>query len=198
LGEGLEYDAAIRWDAENQKWVYLITDYVVKPLEAIYIHTTARDQLGLAFARAPLPTAPPVRQLYSGWNLVGLAALPFPPWEYGDWWMYVDDALISAYWTPGGLWGYTQVISPYQSIGWDYYMGPGWYYEEYYYDYCYFDNYDWYFLQHEWIYTRGGYEPPSMEILGGYWVYMENPDELAGFSYTPIPYEKILSYSLWL
>jgi hypothetical protein len=198
LGEGLEYDAAIRWDAENQKWVYLTTDYVVKPLEAIYIHTTARDQLGLAFARTPLPTAPPVRQLYSGWNLVGLAALPFPPWEYGDWWMYVDDALISAHQTSEGLKGYIQVVSPYQDIGGYYPYGSGYYYKTYSYGGCYLDFYLWYFLQEQWIYTRGElYTVPEMWILGGYWVYMDNPDELAGFSYTPIPYEKILYYGYY-
>lgn len=38
-----------------------------------------------------------------------------------------------------------------------------------------------------WTYTVNEDYPPTMDIGRGYWVYMENPDKLAGFSSTPLP-----------
>ena len=38
-----------------------------------------------------------------------------------------------------------------------------------------------------WTYTVGASKSPTMETGCGYWVYMENPDTLAGFSSTPLP-----------
>ncbi|HQC34681.1 MAG TPA: hypothetical protein PLG95_08115, partial [Methanoculleus sp.] len=38
-----------------------------------------------------------------------------------------------------------------------------------------------------WVYTREDANVPDMDATCGYWVYMKNPVELAGFSSTPLP-----------
>ena len=41
--------------------------------------------------------------------------------------------------------------------------------------------------EESWTYTINQDDDPAMDVGRGYWVYMENPDELAGFSSTPFP-----------
>jgi hypothetical protein len=171
LGDGLEFDVAIRYDAENRKWVQLSDDYRLRPLEGIYIHMTEVDQLGLIFSSKP--REPSTRQLYAGWNLVALAVKPWEPW------MPVDEALKSIERTPGNYWGYVQVVSPFEHFE---------YYEQFYHENCLLWGYYKVFHQDQWISTRDSLEGRQMMMGGGYWVYMENSDELAGFSYTPVPW----------
>jgi parallel beta-helix repeat protein len=185
-GDSLAYDVTIRYNAEQRRWEqyavvgsvagwYHNSGYVgpalLEPLEAIYIHATARDQLGLIFRRALYSTGQPSRQLYAGWNLVGLARMPWEPS------MPMKEALESVELTSSGLRGYVQVVSPPEYLD---------YIEKYHYGGWSFDNYWWEFHQDQWTY------PPSamsqMRNLGGYWVFMENPDELTGFSRVPIWY----------
>lgn len=72
--------------------------------------------------------------------------------------MSVDRALVSVELTPDGKRGYTIVVSP--SLN-----------------------------QEHWIYTIVGQtEKPLMNKNEAYWVYMENPGNLAGFSSTPLPF----------
>lgn len=73
--------------------------------------------------------------------------------------MLVDQALVSVEWTPNGNRGYTIVVNP--SLN-----------------------------RESWtVYTIGQPgEKPLMNKNKGYWVYMENPGNLAGFSTTPLPF----------
>lgn len=71
--------------------------------------------------------------------------------------MDAREALTSAYKVGGGLEGYSQVVSP--SVG----------------------------NQVSWIYLRDATEESDeMELGKGYWVFMQNPGTLAGFTFTPI------------
>jgi len=115
---------------------------------------------------SPEINSPPVKQLKRGWNLIGPAYRP----EQGDslWWefMSVDEALVSIEKTSNALTGYTIVVSPPVN-------------------------------EYTWTYpvNQDGWTP-YMDTGRGYWVYMENDDELAGFSSTPlqIPLLPIPSY----
>jgi len=70
--------------------------------------------------------------------------------------MPADQVLASVVQTPDGKPGYTQVISP-QVKG-----------------------------QRAWIFVPGTKDAPSMESGRGYWIWMQNPDTLAGFGFTPL------------
>lgn len=179
-GHDLWYDAALR--IENGEWVVVDENYEMKPLEAIFIHATGRDQMGLAFSRKP--TAPPVRQLGAGWNLVGYAPAGYVEWywDWGEtywWWqdMYAQEAMVSVEQTPGGLRGYTDVVSPGEYLS---------YTEIYEYKGYDLGGYSWYLWQDTWVYTASSWTSYSMQPFGGYWVFMENPDRLAGYSSTPV------------
>ena len=69
LGNGLQAIDALRYDTTLGQWVGLDPDYRLKPLEAIYIYASENDQMSSIFARNP--TLPPMRDLATGWNLVG-------------------------------------------------------------------------------------------------------------------------------
>ena len=71
--------------------------------------------------------------------------------------MVVDLALVSLEETPGGHRGYNQVVSPL--------VGD----------------------QSPWVYVPGMHTAPMMLGSKAYWVFMENPDTLAGFVFTPLP-----------
>jgi hypothetical protein len=71
--------------------------------------------------------------------------------------MPVDDALSSIVQTPAGLPGYTQVISPVVRC------------------------------QNPWYYVPGMRHAPEMRSGCGYWVWMENEDDLIGFGFSPLP-----------
>ena len=73
--------------------------------------------------------------------------------------MPVDEALSSIEQTPAGLPGYTQVISPIVSG------------------------------QEAWYYVPGMDNVPNMWKGRGYWLWMENPDTLAGFGFSPLPHK---------
>jgi hypothetical protein len=105
---------------------------------------------------SPEINSPPVKQLQKGWNLIGPAYSPVQEDSLGWHFMPVDKALVSIEKTSNGLTGYTIVVSPPVN-------------------------------EYTWTYTvnqdRRG---PTMDTGRGYWVYMENEDELAGFSSTPL------------
>jgi hypothetical protein len=142
---------AFAWDAVNRIWVGpLPPDYVLLPLDAIFVKMAASGTA--VFVPSRELTSPPTRDLVAGLNLIGPApafdGVGFPA-------MPLNQALISIEYAPGGLWGYTMVISPGLNQ-------PGW------------------------TYARGGTPIPDLLPYKGYWVVMENPDTLIGFSTTPI------------
>jgi len=103
--------------------------------------------------------------------------------------MPVYDALISVEEIANGIRGYIIADSPRQYVE---------VVKKYWYECC--DDwpkwvkdrltYDWYFGQEDWEFLRHGEEAvppiPDMTIGGGYWVFMERDDTLAGFSNTPV------------
>ncbi|MBA7601069.1 hypothetical protein ES703_08136 [subsurface metagenome] len=190
LGDGLRCSAALRYDSATGQWVTIAPDYRLKPLEAIYVYAFRNDQIGAIFARNP--TSPPMRQLEADWNLVGLATSP-ADWDS----MPVDEAMVSVEQDINGLRGYSIVVSPGQQVN----------YGE---DYRYWDSegrgyhfggYSWNFQPNPWIYTVGSNDIKDMLVGGGYWVFMERPDILAGFSTTPVtvPWQQVEEpgHDLW-
>ena len=160
-GDGLDYNVACTWDADNQRWVQVTGTSRINPLDAIYIRMNDHDRLSVAIS--PEITSPPVKMLRAGWNLVGPAydLRDGPTEENYLWWgepcgTTVRKALASAEKTSGGLTGYAVVVSPP--------INP-----------------------ESWVYTPGDEMVPDMDATWGYWIYMKNPVELAGFSSTPLP-----------
>jgi hypothetical protein len=94
------YDAADA-DSDGNYWEQVTTDYELAPCDAIYIKMNAADSVLLKYNAVDISL--PTRQLYAGWNLIGLASLETKP---------VDDAVQSVANTPENLPGYSQVISP--------------------------------------------------------------------------------------
>ena len=162
-GAGLNYSVAWTWDAGSQRWVQMTATSKINPLDAVYIRMNEYDRLPVAIS--PEITSPPKKMLRAGWNLVG-PAYDLENGPIGDpylWWgepygTPVWEALISAEETPAGLTGYNIVVSP--SIN-----------------------------PEAWVYTWESYwdNGYDMDATCGYWVYMKNPVELAGFSSTPLP-----------
>jgi hypothetical protein len=160
-GDGLDYGVAYTWDATNQRWVQVTGASKINPLDAVYIRMNDRDRLPVAIS--PEITNPPTRALKAGWNLVG-PAYDLKNGPIGDaylWW--------------GEPYG-TKVTKTLASVE----KTP--------------DGRDGYTVvvsppinAEAWVYTRGEDETPDMDATRGYWVYMKNPVELAGFSSTPLP-----------
>jgi hypothetical protein len=159
LGNGLNVHAtspAYSFNSQTQAWVPLTSDYFLKPCDAIYVRMASPDV-------APILYSPnvsvPSKQLYSGWNLVGLAYLGDIPG------LKASEALVSVEEVTGGLTGYKLVVSPpMNQPSWIYTGGA---------------IADW----------NGQGNPPSGWMLNtyGYWVFMLNDGTLAGFTFTPRP-----------
>ncbi|MEM3434178.1 MAG: hypothetical protein QXP27_08380, partial [Candidatus Methanomethyliaceae archaeon] len=141
------------WDPINVRWVPLYGEYQLQPLYAIYVKVKEGTTVQARLVPSQEVTFPPSRQLVEGLNLIG----PAPAYNSalrGFPAMPLDQALVSIAWAPGGLPGYTMVISPGLNQ-------PGW------------------------AYALGGTIRDLLPYKG-YWVVMENPDTLYGFSTTPI------------
>ncbi len=157
LGDGLDVHAtspAYYFDSQTQAWVALTSDYALKPCDAIYVRMVSADT-------APILYSPnlsvPSKQLYSGWNLVGLAYI-------ADVGLKADEALVSVEEVTGGLTGYRLVVSP--SVN-----QPSWIYTG-------GAIADW---------GGGGQAPDGWMLrTNGYWVFMLNDGPLAGFTFTPV------------
>ena len=189
-------DTVLRWESSTQSWE-LVTDNSIEPLDALYIHATDTNQIGYIFERDQ--TAPPVRQLDAQWNLVGMAL------ELNDYWYWPDEYYCSP-WSYSSQDCYlTSLDSEYSYIGEAF--GPLVYdangnraleavlspqqYLYYYNDWGY-----WYFNQYSFVWipqisSQGAdpdnYYDQNMINFGGYWVFMQNPDLLPGFTTTPLP-----------
>ena len=185
MGDGLYgLEAFITWDTQAGMWVEPGPSAVLEPMYAYYIKMTERDQMGFVVDRAG-PPMPVDRQLYAGWNLVGLApdflyrngslpdAYPFPamdPW-------YVLR-------TVDGSW--EQAINMLEFLD---------YTEYFYYRWVPLEKawYEKYFWQEPFTVFPDGsgsfWGPPFLTLGGGFWVFMDSDDLLAGgLSYTPLPW----------
>jgi hypothetical protein len=145
-------EAIFRWDAQNQLWVGVTGAYQLLPLDALYVKVKAGLTATAVITPSTQISGMPSRQLYAGLNLVG----PAPAYESGCFPAKpVNEAFVSIEFAPGGLWGYSMVVSPGLN-------------------------------QPAWTYPRGG-TPSNVLPYKGYWVAMDNPDTLYGFSTTPLP-----------
>jgi hypothetical protein len=88
-------------DTDGNYWEQVTADYALEPCDAIYIKMNAADSILLKYDAVNISL--PTKQLYAGWNLIGLASLETK---------HVDDAVQSVANTPDNLPGYSQVISP--------------------------------------------------------------------------------------
>jgi uncharacterized repeat protein (TIGR02543 family) len=114
-------DVCYSWDGEN--WVPLTSDYELSPLYAIYVKVKSGASATAKFIPSDEISTPPTRDLQEGLNLIGPA--PAFDSETGEFpAMPLDEALISIAEAPGGLTGYTMVISPgLNQPGWSYALG---------------------------------------------------------------------------
>ncbi len=94
------YDAGDA-DTDGNYWEQVTTDYTLEPCDAIYIKMNAADSVLLKYNATDISL--PTKQLYAGWNLIGLASLTTK---------HVDNAVQSVANTSDNLPGYSQVISP--------------------------------------------------------------------------------------
>ncbi len=132
-------------DSDGTYWEQVTTGYKLEPCDAIYIKMNATDSVLLKYNATDVST--PTRDLYAGWNLIGLANLETK---------HVDDAVQSVANTSTNLPGYSQVVSPSMNSA-------------------------------DWTYSSGqSYTNQDMLVGEGYWIYMQNPATLAGFTITPI------------
>jgi hypothetical protein len=173
LGDGLLCIDAIRYDPVSG-WVSVAPTDEIKPLQPIYAYIIGKDKLGAIFSREV--TQPPMLSLESGWNLVSLA---IPPVDWDS--MPVTEAMVSLEQAQGNR-GYSAVVSPEQTVT----INDNYSYWDIYGQQYGFGGYRWYSQQNPWVYTVGSADVKKMSIGGGYWVFMEDSDTLAGFSTTPI------------
>ncbi|MBP1929079.1 hypothetical protein J2741_001626 [Methanolinea mesophila] len=142
----------LTWDGSG--WSIPGPDYRLEPLYCLVVKSDATVNGFLTPSSAVTP--PPSRVLSPGINLIGPAPEGYFPLPGYVWFspMPVEQALASVSEGPGGISGYTMVISPNMNQ-------PGW------------------------VYTKG---MPSQDVVPfhGYWVIMDNPDTLYGFSTTPV------------
>lgn len=204
LGDDLYFSSILRWNAQQERWEQYaegtygpgwyygstkVADAVVRPLEAYFIKLNENDQVGFIINRDN--SGMPQRHLYAGWNLVGLAP-DFGYWVFDG--MPVDEALVSIYLVEGDLHGWCVATSPLISAN---------YTEQFYYNAVPLSSppleggkpaYDKWFYQDAWIATPGDEGEKAMTTGGGYWVFMTNPGEFAGYSYTPLPWLLFFPY----
>jgi hypothetical protein len=160
-GDGLDYAVACTWDAAAQRWVQVTGASKINPLDAVYIRMNDYDRLTVAIS--PEITSPPKKMLRAGWNLVG----PAYDLENGPigapylWWG-------EPYGTPVTRTLASVEKTPAGLMGYNVVVSPS-------------------INPESWVYIPGDGTEPDMDATCGYWVYMKNPVELAGFSSTPLP-----------
>ena len=160
-GDGLDYAVACTWDAASQRWVQVTGASTINPLDAVYIRMNDHDRLPVAIS--PEITNPPTRALKAGWNLVG-PAYDLKNGPIGDAYLWWGEP----YGTPVTKTLVSVEKTPAGLTGYTVVVSPP-------------------INAEAWVYTPGDDNVPDMDATRGYWVYMENPDELAGFSSTPLP-----------
>jgi len=99
----------LRWDTQNGRWVSLYGDFALTPLEAIYVKVKPGASATATFVPSEGLSIMPSRELYEGASLIG----PAPAFEGGGFpTTSLIQALVSIEEAPGGLRGYTMVVSP--------------------------------------------------------------------------------------
>ena len=184
MGDGLNgLEAFVTWDTQAGMWVEPGPSAVLEPMYAYYIKMTERDQMGFVVDRAG-PPMPVDRQLYTGWNLVGLV----PDF------LYNNESLPDAYPFPAmDPWYVLRTVdgSWEQAINMPEFLD---YTEYFYYRWVMLEKmpYDKYFDQMPFNVSPNGSgswpDPPFLTAGGGFWVLMDSDDLLAGSSYTPLPW----------
>jgi len=116
LGDILEkedYELAYSYNSEIQTWELVDEAYQLKPCDAIFIKMTNAREITLVINTAL--TSPPSKNLYAGWNLVGLANLEV---------LKASDALTTVE-EAQNMRGYAVVLSPSVGAqeGWAYIKG---------------------------------------------------------------------------
>ncbi|MFC2036305.1 NosD domain-containing protein [Chloroflexota bacterium] len=156
LSFSTNYTAAYAYDTTTG-FSGLATDNDTYYLDPLEAVFVQMTQRGLVtFSVSTAVNPPGTKVLKQGWNLMG-SAMSITERELEMW-----KVLISVANTPTGLIGYNMVVSPPLAT------------------------------QPSWVYVRGqeerdvGFRWEKMDFGRGYWIYMENQDELAGFSSTPI------------
>ena len=103
-----DVEQAFRFNAATQQFELIIigasSNAPLLPTEAIYVESKSAHDATLVYEDDQ--SGPPARPLSKDWNLFGLA-LPL-----GQATMAADDALISVFTAPGGVDGYSIVLSP--------------------------------------------------------------------------------------
>ena len=64
--------AILAYNAESQSWEQLTADTVIKPLNGYWIYSNGTVEIPLTYVSDPM--VPAVKQLYAGWNAVGVSA----------------------------------------------------------------------------------------------------------------------------
>lgn len=179
-------DAVLGWNSSSQSW-RLVTDNSIEPLDALYLHATDRNQIGYIFERDL--TSPPLRTLYKGWNLAGVALQLYDTLYNPDYYGYLtylyddygscvgEDALNPLIFDSNGNRALEVVVSPSQYLNYRNNWGS------------------WYFVQYPWTWIpdiRSGGEvrndcEQSVSNFEGYWLHMQNEDMMPGFTTTPLP-----------
>ena len=202
LGDGLQgCEAVLTWNASSGTWG--CSDTTITPLQGYYILMNNSGQLPLIVSNEKSAT-PPSRQLYAGWNLAGpatsYAALNWSwyrdrGYEYATYpfpLILTQDALVTVEKT-GNLIGWQVAMSVPSALL---------HTDEFYYKNASLDMepYDSYFNQWPSTVINGGNWSGSDYALaplltpgGGYWVYMNKADSLAGDSTTPLYWEALNS-----
>lgn len=207
LGDDLNYRSILRWNGEEGRWEQYaeppsvdspgwyygstkVANAVMQPLEAYYIYASDNDQLGLVINRGNPEMLS--RDLYVGWNLIGLVPNIV---SYGFSGMPINLSLATIYEAEGGLTGWSIAIGIGEDRSYD---------EEFYYGNIPLekDSYEKRFDQDS-LFAVQELDSQEMTPGGGYWVAMENddillgsgpaaitlrdtdPPELVGFSFTP-------------
>ncbi|MDP3879435.1 MAG: cytochrome c peroxidase [Dehalococcoidales bacterium] len=112
-------EVVIRW--KDGEWQQFLGADELRPLEAVYVKVKADATAAATMVPATGATAPPSRELSAGLNLVG----PAPVFTDGAFAAQaLNLALVYIEQAPGGLNGYTVVISPgYNQSAWEYVRG---------------------------------------------------------------------------
>ena len=185
-------EAALTWNDSAARWEELTPSTMFSPLQAYFILVNGNSSINFIMDRDP--SRPPTRNLSAGWNLVGPATdynynneslpndYPFPE-------MMAQDSLASVANTSDGGTGWLTAVNVNTSLS---------YRENFYYKGFPLDNAYYNFYQEPWkafingsvTWPNSGYDgyPAFVTPFGGYWVYMQHPDQLFGFSYTPLPW----------
>ncbi|MBI4199874.1 MAG: IPT/TIG domain-containing protein [Chloroflexi bacterium] len=175
--------AAFGYDSVTRQWQALGTGSLLVPGQAIYVYASAPVRLRYLFN--PLLTNPTTTRLQGGWNLVGVT----PQLKQGEFWEYpeFDGGWESGVGTEGlgdhGRFFFFPSIPLTQALasldvalntanpGWNQVISPP------------VNEVTFAFT----VNTPINPHQPSLRPFEGYWIQMENPDDLAGFSSTPEP-----------